>query len=105
MLYEVITNAGVQGKVLEPLELEKLPDKLTEPGATFVTLTKGKELRGCIGSLEAKRPLAEDVRIHAIAAARITSYNVCYTKLLRWDSGFLLVSLAKRVAWAESPLG
>lgn len=62
-------NAGVQGKVLEPLELEKLPDKLTKPGATFVTLTKGKELRGCIGSLEAKRPLAEDVRIHAIAAA------------------------------------
>jgi AmmeMemoRadiSam system protein A len=42
---------------------------LTEEAATFVTLTQGGQLRGCIGSLEAWRPLAEDVRSNARAAA------------------------------------
>jgi AmmeMemoRadiSam system protein B/AmmeMemoRadiSam system protein A len=42
---------------------------LDEPGATFVTLRRGGELRGCIGTLEARRPLAHDVRMHALAAA------------------------------------
>lgn len=40
-----------------------------EPGACFVTLTQGGELRGCIGSLEAHRSLMQDVRANAIAAA------------------------------------
>jgi hypothetical protein len=39
------------------------------PGATFVTLTEGGLLRGCIGSLEAVRPLLDDVRANAVAAA------------------------------------
>jgi len=39
------------------------------PGATFVTLTQHGELRGCIGSLEAHCPLAEDVSENALAAA------------------------------------
>jgi AmmeMemoRadiSam system protein B/AmmeMemoRadiSam system protein A len=42
---------------------------LKEPAATFVTLTKNGELRGCIGSLEVHRSLAEDVRGNAISAA------------------------------------
>jgi uncharacterized protein len=42
---------------------------LHEPGATFVTLTQGGQLRGCIGSLEARRPLAEDVKANARFAA------------------------------------
>lgn len=42
---------------------------LTEPGATFVTLTQQGQLRGCIGSLEAWRPLAADVAANARAAA------------------------------------
>ena len=42
---------------------------LHEPGATFVTLTQAGELRGCIGSLEAHRPLIDDVRANARAAA------------------------------------
>jgi len=41
---------------------------LEEPGATFVTLTQQQRLRGCIGSLEAHRPLHEDVRANAVAA-------------------------------------
>lgn len=42
---------------------------LGQPGATFVTLTQRGELRGCIGSLEAWRPLIDDVRANAKAAA------------------------------------
>ena len=50
------------------------PAALTDPrldgcGATFVTLTKGGELRGCIGSLNAHRALGIDVRENAVAAA------------------------------------
>jgi AmmeMemoRadiSam system protein B/AmmeMemoRadiSam system protein A len=42
---------------------------LDEPGASFVTLTRLGELRGCIGTLEAHRPLGVDVRENAVAAA------------------------------------
>jgi len=42
---------------------------LAEPGATFVTLRKQGALRGCIGSLQVQRPLGEDVRHNARAAA------------------------------------
>jgi pyruvate formate lyase activating enzyme len=42
---------------------------LDEPGATFVTLTQGGQLRGCIGTLEAYRPLLRDVQENAMAAA------------------------------------
>lgn len=42
---------------------------LAEHRATFVTLTKGGDLRGCIGSLEAHRPLGLDVVKNARAAA------------------------------------
>lgn len=42
---------------------------LQMPGATFVTLTQAGQLRGCIGSLQPHRPLAEDVRANAVAAA------------------------------------
>jgi len=45
-----------------------LPE-LQQPGATFVTLTQHGQLRGCIGSLEAWRPLATDVEANALAAA------------------------------------
>jgi AmmeMemoRadiSam system protein A len=42
---------------------------LGERGATFVTLTVDGALRGCIGSVEAYRPLGDDVRANAVAAA------------------------------------
>jgi AmmeMemoRadiSam system protein A len=52
-----------------PTQAEPDHPALREPGATFVTLTKGGQLRGCIGSLEAHRSLERDVRANAIAAA------------------------------------
>ena len=45
------------------------PDWLREPGATFVTLTRGGRLRGCIGTLEAWRAVGEDVASNARSAA------------------------------------
>jgi AmmeMemoRadiSam system protein A len=42
---------------------------LEAPGATFVTLMADQQLRGCVGSLSARRPLGEDVRANAQAAA------------------------------------
>jgi AmmeMemoRadiSam system protein B/AmmeMemoRadiSam system protein A len=42
---------------------------LKEWRASFVTLMLGEELRGCVGTLEAQRPLAEDVAANARAAA------------------------------------
>jgi AmmeMemoRadiSam system protein B len=53
------------------LELSAREDAafLREPGATFVTLTVNGKLRGCIGSLEAVRPLGDDVKKNARSAA------------------------------------
>ena len=51
-----------------PLALGNQP-WMRQNGASFVTLTLAGELRGCIGSLEAHRPLLEDVRWNAVAAA------------------------------------
>lgn len=45
------------------------PSWLLAPGASFVTLTEGGALRGCIGSLEARLPLGDDVQANAVAAA------------------------------------
>lgn len=45
------------------------PAWLDEPAATFVTLTLRRQLRGCIGSLEAYRSLYDDVTQNARAAA------------------------------------
>ena len=60
--------AGLAGKRLQP-ELEAFPAQLTDPGASFVTLNKTGQLRGCIGSLEAHQPLVIDIAHNAYAAA------------------------------------
>ena len=43
--------------------------ELDQPGATFVTLTQDGGLRGCIGTLEAHRPLRQDVEENTLNAA------------------------------------
>jgi uncharacterized protein len=42
---------------------------LAEHRACFVTLTQSGELRGCIGSLQAHRPLLADLKSNAVSAA------------------------------------
>ena len=51
------------------VEMANLPEELKAVRATFVTLEKLGELRGCIGRLEAARPLAEDIAENAYSAA------------------------------------
>ena len=60
---------GVRHEKIPPVDEAALPSHLRENGASFVTLTIRGELRGCIGALEPRQPLIQDVREHAIAAA------------------------------------
>ena len=52
-----------------PVDCGDLPRVLIEPAATFTTLRVEGRLRGCCGTLEAVRPLAEDVTHSAFRAA------------------------------------
>ncbi len=45
------------------------PEGLAAPGAAFVTVRVGGELRGCIGTFEAREPLWDTVHEMATAAA------------------------------------
>ena len=49
---------GLQTGQSLQLDLADFPDELTDKRATFVTLQIHNQLRGCIGMLEAIRPLA-----------------------------------------------
>ncbi len=60
---------AVNGKPLPELDLSSYSPRLQEEGASFVTLIKDGELRGCIGTLEPYQPLVQDVCEHAVAAA------------------------------------
>lgn len=60
---------GLQHGQALPLTLNDYDDTLQQPGACFVTLNKHQQLRGCIGSLQAHRPLVEDISQQAYAAA------------------------------------
>jgi AmmeMemoRadiSam system protein A len=64
-----LARASIGEKLGKPLPVDARHARLHEPGATFVTLTQQGQLRGCIGSLDAHRPLAQDVRENAQAAA------------------------------------
>jgi len=64
-----------RGAIANGLGLSSVPVRrnhlrwLLLPGASFVTLTQNGQLRGCIGSLSAARPLGQDVASNARAAA------------------------------------
>ncbi|MEW5968012.1 MAG: AmmeMemoRadiSam system protein B [Pseudomonadota bacterium] len=64
-----LARSEIAGKLGGPATKPADAAWLSEPGATFVTLTRFGDLRGCIGSLEARRPLGLDVRENAVAAA------------------------------------
>ena len=59
-------NTGQPGQVRADAAL---PPLLAAPGAAFVTLRRDGQLRGCIGSPFARRPLVVDVVDHAFNAA------------------------------------
>ena len=70
VLIEIARGAIANGLGLSsvPVKRNHLP-WLLQPGASFVTLTREGQLRGCIGSLAAIRPLGQDVASNARAAA------------------------------------
>jgi uncharacterized protein len=65
---QAITDCVKWNRYPKP-DMEAVSPRLLEYGATFVTLTIKGELRGCIGTLESKKSLVEDVTEHAVAAA------------------------------------
>ena len=68
LAYSTIESGLTTGS-LPAVDITLFPEPLTVPRATFVTLEKKGKLRGCIGSLEAYRPLVEDVIHNSFAAA------------------------------------
>ncbi|MBF0354333.1 MAG: AmmeMemoRadiSam system protein A [Alphaproteobacteria bacterium] len=60
---------GLKGGGQANIDLSQMPGELAEPGAVFVTLKRKGELRGCIGSPLAWRPLGQDVVENAYKAA------------------------------------
>ena len=62
--------SNVLGQALaQPEPAGQTADVLQASGASFVTLNQQGQLRGCIGSLQAHRPLITDIQANAIAAA------------------------------------
>lgn len=61
---------GLEHDAALAVALTQESEALREPGASFVSLHRADAtLRGCIGSLEAVRPIAQDVAENAFAAA------------------------------------
>jgi uncharacterized protein len=71
-LHDVATQSIKQGlQNNKPLAVDEggYGKNLQQVKATFVTLTKFGELRGCIGTLQASYSLVKDVAMHSFAAA------------------------------------
>jgi uncharacterized protein len=64
-----IARASVATALGHPCRAGEDAAWLQETGATFVTLTQRGQLRGCIGTLEARRSVLADVKANALAAA------------------------------------
>jgi AmmeMemoRadiSam system protein A len=64
-----IARAAISQALNVPHTADETSPWLAEHGACFVTLTQDGELRGCIGSLQAHRPLLADVKSNAVSAA------------------------------------
>ena len=71
---------------------ETLPPELKRIGASFVTLRKAGSLRGCCGSVMARRPLVEDIRANATRSAfRDPRFSPLQPK--EWEKVSLTVTL------------
>jgi uncharacterized protein len=82
---------AAEARAAPVLDLRREPGSLLRPGASFVTLKREGRLRGCIGSLEPSRPLAEDVAQNAYAAAR---RDPRFPSLQAWELPGLDLSVA-----------
>lgn len=60
---------GFENKIISNIKTELYTEALNEIRSSFVTLEINNQLRGCIGSLEARQPLIVDVAKNAYMAA------------------------------------
>jgi AmmeMemoRadiSam system protein A len=76
---------------------------LKEWRASFVTLMQGEKLRGCVGTLDAQRPLARDVSANACAAAfQDTRFKpLTQEEFARIDIEVSLLSTPKRLRFVD----
>ena len=64
-----IARASIAAQLGKAHAADESAPWLREQGASFITLNLAKKLRGCIGSLRAHRPLLDDIKANALAAA------------------------------------
>ncbi len=64
-----LSEQQIQQQLQQQLQNSSFPEEPKHHQATFVSLHQKGKLRGCIGSLEAWRPLSDDVIGNAYAAA------------------------------------
>ena len=64
-----IARASIAGQLGKTHPADESAAWLREQGASFITLNLQNKLRGCIGSLRAHRPLLDDIKANALAAA------------------------------------
>ncbi len=83
-----IARASISTALGRPLEAAEHEPWLQASGACFVTLMQRGQLRGCIGTLEARRSLLADVKANALAAAfadprfsPLTAYELAQTEI------------------------
>jgi AmmeMemoRadiSam system protein A len=62
-------RSGLETSLPAAISADAIPARLSARRASFVTLHAEEKLRGCIGSLEPRTSLAEDVSFNAYAAA------------------------------------
>lgn len=65
----ILARNAIARELEAPVQPEADLPALQTPGASFVTLTRNGQLRGCMGSLHATRALALDVQENAHTAA------------------------------------
>ena len=96
-----IARAEISRVLNVPSSADDTAPWLAEFGACFVTLTQDGELRGCIGSLQAHRPLLADVKSNAVSAAlhdpRFTPLTVEELDITTVEISLLSESLEMRV--------
>ena len=85
-------SPGQANNNLAPFTSALLPPALTVRRSSFVTLHRNEELRGCCGTLDAPRPLAEDVWRNAWAAA-FNDYRFPPLTAAEWPQVSLHLSL------------
>ena len=93
-----LARASIDSALSQPAgQLAPFTPALLSPGlsvrrSSFVTLRHGTELRGCCGTLDAPRPLAEDVWRNAWAAA-FSDYRFSPLTAAEWPQLSLHLSL------------